>query len=256
MNMDINKIYCMDNVEGMKQLPDNFVDLTVTSPPYDSIREYRGFSWNFEKVAQQLFRVTKMGGVVIWVVSDETVKGSESGTSFKQALYFMSLGFNLHDTMIWNKGGFSAVGSLKVRYGPVFEYMFVFSKGKPKTFHPIKDRKNIYGGIKKSGTIRQRDGKLKRMSKVMTINEYGQRFNIWEMSPQRQKGKDKHPAPFPEQMVHDHIISWSNKGDLVFDPFMGSGTTAKVSKKLERKFLGFELSPEYVAMANERLLAQ
>lgn len=251
--MEADKIYCMDNIEGMKQILDDFVDLTVTSPPYDSLREYNGYCFNFQNVVKSLFRITKIGGVVVWVVGDETVKGCETGSSFRQALYFMECGFSLHDTMIWNKGGFSAIGALKVRYAPVFEYMFIFSKGKIKTFNPIKDRKTIYGGIQKSGTIRQKDGSTKPMSKTMTINEYGQRYNVWEISPQRQRGKNVHPAPFPESLANDHIISWSNVGDLVLDPFMGSGTTAKMAKQLGRKFIGFEISQEYVDMANERI---
>lgn len=243
----------MDNVEGMKRLDAESVDLTVTSPPYDGIREYNEYSFDFESVANQLYRVTKSGGTVVWVVGDETKNGSETGTSFRQALHFMSLGFNLHDTMIWNKGGFSAVGALKVRYAPVFEYMFIFTKGKIKTFNPIKDRKTIHGGIQKSGTIRQKNGLMRPMSKIMIINEYGQRYNIWEMSPKRQKGKDTHPAPFPEALARDHILSWSNEGDTVLDPFVGSGTTAKVAKELGRSFIGFEISQKYVDMANRRI---
>lgn len=243
----------MDNVEGMKRLDAESVDLTVTSPPYDGIREYNEYSFDFESVANQLYRVTKSGGTVVWVVGDETKNGSETGTSFRKALHFMSLGFNLHDTMIWNKGGFSAVGALKVRYAPVFEYMFIFTKGKIKTFNPIKDRKTIHGGIQKSGTIRQKNGLMRPMSKIMIINEYGQRYNIWEMSPKRQKGKDTHPAPFPEALARDHILSWSNEGDTVLDPFVGSGTTAKVAKELGRSFIGFEISQKYVDMANRRI---
>ena len=250
--MEINKIYCMDCVDGMEMLPSNSVDLTVTSPPYDKIRNYNGYTFDFKNTAKQLLRVTKDGGVVVWVVGDETTDGDESGTSFKQALYFKEIGFNLHDTMIWNKGGFSAVGALRVRYAPVFEYMFIFTKGRIKTFNPLKDRKTINGGKKASGTIRQRDGSTKPMSKVMTINKFGQRYNIWEISPQRQRGK-VHPAPFPEQIANDHILSWSNVGDLILDPFMGSGTTAKMSLLNDRNFIGFELSQEYCDIANSRL---
>lgn len=251
--MDINNLYCIDNVEGMKHLPNSFVDLTVTSPPYDGLRTYNGYSFDFENVAKQLFRVTKEGGVVVWIVGDETKNGSESGTSFKQALYFKEIGFNIHDTMIWNKGGFSAVGALATRYAPVFEYMFVFTKGKLKTFNPIKDRKTIHGGKQVSGTVRQKDGSTKPMSKVMTINEFGQRYNIWEFSPQRQKGRDAHPAPFPEKIAEGHVISWSNEGDLVFDPFVGSGTTSVVAKRLNRNYLGFDISQQYIDIANKRI---
>ena len=247
----MNKIIQGDCLEVMKTLENNSIDLTVTSPPYDNLRTYNGYTFDFEGIAKELYRVTKQGGVVVWVVGDATIKGSETGTSFKQALYFKEIGFNLHDTMIWNKGGFSAVGALQNRYAPVFEYMFVFSKGYPKSFNPIKDRKTIHGGEKASGTIRQKDGTTKPMSKVMTINEYGQRFNIWEQSPQRQTGG--HPAPFPEKLAEDHIISWSNEGDIILDPMAGSGTTLKMAKKNNRNYIGIEISAEYIKIIEARL---
>ena len=251
--IETDKIYCENCLDTMNRMPDNFIDLTVTSPPYDNLRTYKGYSFDFEKVAREIYRITKEGGVVVWVVGDATVKGSETGTSFKQVLYFKECGFNLHDTMIWNKGGFSAVGALKVRYAPVFEYMFVLTKRKLKTFNPIKDRSNKCAGKNVSGTIRQSDGSMTPMSKVMIINEYGQRFNIWEQSPQRQRGKNKHPAPFPEQLANDHIISWSNEGDLVYDPFMGSGTAAKMAKLNNRNYIGSEISEEYCKIASARI---
>jgi len=168
--MDINNLYCIDNVQGMKKLPSNFVDLTVTSPPYDNLRIYDGYCFDFESVAKELFRITKEGGVVVWIVNDETKNGSETGTSFRQALYFMQVGFNLHDTMIWNKNGFSAVGALKTRYSPVFEYMFIFTKGKLKTFNPLKDRKNKIQNKLINKTKRQKDGSIKRGSPTFHLN--------------------------------------------------------------------------------------
>lgn len=248
-----------DCLKKMQSIHNECVDLTVTSPPYDNLRTYNGNNdkWGehvWKVVIQELFRVTNEGGVVVWVVGDATIKGSETGTSFKQALWAVESGFNLHDTMIWDKKGFSAVGALKVRYAPVFEYMFIFSTGKLKTFNPIKDRKTIHGGKRVNGTVRQKDGSTKSMSKIITINEYGQRFNIWDMSPQRQNGKNAHPAPFPEQLAHDHILSWSNEGDTILDPFMGSGTTGKMAKQLNRDFIGIELDPEYFKVAKERIV--
>ena len=246
------KLITGDNVEVLRQFPDDFVDLTVTSPPYDNLRTYNGFTWDFDALAKELYRVTKPGGVVVWVVGDATVKGSETGTSFKQALYFKDVcGFNLHDTMIYAKPNFSAVGALQTRYAPVFEYMFILTKGKLKTFNPIKDKPNKNAGKKASGTVRQVDGTTKPMSKEMVINDLGQRYNIWEISPQTQKGN--HPAPFPEALANDHIISWSNEGDVVLDPFMGSGTTGKMALLNNRKFIGVELSPEYVEIAKKRI---
>ena len=251
--MEINKLYCIDNVEGMRSLPENFVDLTVTSPPYDGLRKYNGYSFDFENVAKQLFRITKEGGVVVWVVGDETKNGSESGTSFRQALYFKEIGFNLHDTMIWEKSTFSNPSNN--RYHQVFEYMFVFSKGKPKTFNPIKDRKNIYFGTKIHGTTRLKNGKtisLSSKTKKKEISEFGQRYNVWKISEEKVLNK-LHPAVFPQSIANDHILSWSNEGDLVFDPFVGSGTTAKMAKLLGRNYLGFDISQEYIDIANKRV---
>ena len=249
----INKIICGDCLEVMKDIPNGSIDLTITSPPYDNLRDYKGYVFDFENIAKELYRVVKHGGVVVWIIGDATVRGSETGTSFRQALHFKDIGFNLHDTMIWNKGGFSAIGSLAVRYAPVFEYMFVFAKGKIKTFNPIKDRKTKYGGKEVGGTIRNSNGSMKPMSKRMIINEYSQRFNVWEMSPQRQSGKDKHPAPFPEKLANDHIISWSNEGDLIFDPMCGSGTTCKMALLNKRNFIGIDCSEEYCEISRKRI---
>jgi site-specific DNA-methyltransferase (adenine-specific) len=238
----------------MKKLPDNCIDLTITSPPYDNLRTYKGFEWDFESTAKELYRITKQGGVVVWIVNDATIKGSETGTSFKQALFFKECGFNLHDTMIWEKPTFTATGSLKVRYAPVFEYMFVFSKGKPKSFNPIKDKENKHFGTVSYGTVRTGDGETKRLSKACEIKRFGQRHNVWHMSPcNSSKERCGHPAPFPEQLANDHIISWSNEGDTILDCFMGSGTTAIACMESNRKYIGFEISAEYCKMANERI---
>ena len=248
-----------DCLEKMNDIPDWSVDLTVTSPPYDNLRTYNGNNaqWGehvWKSVIEGLYRVTKEGGVVVWVVGDATIKGSETGTSFKQALFAMECGFNLHDTMIWNKGKFSAVGALRTRYAPVFEYMFIFTKGKIATFNPLKDRKNKTAGRAVSGNIRQKDGSMKPKSTVGNITaKYGQRFNIWYNAPKQYN--NEHPAPFPEKLAHDHIISWSNEGDTVLDPFMGSCTTGVACKNLNRNFIGIELDPEYFKIAEKRILA-
>jgi DNA modification methylase len=259
MMIELNKIYNEDCLEGMKRIPDGFVDLTVTSPPYDNLRTYNGNieQWSFEKfqgIAKELYRVTKQGGVVVWVVADATIKGSETGTSFRQALYFMDCGFNLHDTMIWNKQNCSSVGSMN-RYENTFEYMFVFSKGKPKTFNIIKDKPNKRAGEIQSGSIRQRDGSVKKTSNYgkKAIEKFGRRSNVWDIFPAKSKKERLHPAPFPERLANDHILSWSDMGDVVLDPFMGSGTTAKMALLNGRKYIGFEISKEYCDIANERL---
>lgn len=243
-----------DCLDVMKLMEDNLIDITVTSPPYDNLRTYNGNieQWSFEKfknIAKELYRLTKDGGIVVWVVSDATINGSETGTSFRQALWFIECGFNLHDTMIWNKGGFSSVGSLKTRYAPVFDYMFVFSKGKPKSFNPIKDRKNKHYGKKITRSKRLQDGTIKKERPYIS-REYGQRYNIWDIYPQ---SVDGHPAPFPEKLANDHIISWSNIGDIVFDPFMGSGTTGKMSLLNGRNFIGIEIDENYFEIAKKRI---
>ena len=253
MALELNKTHCMDCLEGLKLLNDNSIDLTVTSPPYDNLRKYNGYSFDFENIAKELYRVIKDGGVVVWIVNDKTKNGSKSGTSFKQALYFKEVGFNLHDTMIWQKPTFTDTGSLRVRYGDVFEYMFILSKGKLKTFNPIKDRKNKCFGDVKHGTVRQIDGSVKDISsKGKAIAEYGQRFNVWEITPEK-NNKTGHPAVFPEQLANDHIISWSNEGDIVMDIFSGSGTTHKMALLNNRNFIGFEISQEYIDIENERI---
>ena len=240
-----------DCLEEMKKMPDKSINLVVTSPPYDNLRDYKGYTFDFKSIANELFRVVRQGGVVVWVVGDATIKGSETGTSFKQALYFKEIGFNLHDTMIWQKPGFSAVGALSVRYAPVFEYMFILSKGKVKSFNPIKDRLNKVSGTI-TGTIMLPDGSRKRMSNEgKKRRRYGQRFNVWNITQVNKN--DIHPAQFPEQLAHDHIISWSNEGDTVLDPFMGSGTTGVACKNLNRDFIGIELNEEYFKIATERI---
>ena len=243
-----------DCLEVLKTIPDKTIDLTVTSPPYDNLRTYNGYSFDFEGIAKELYRVTKDGGVVVWVIGDATINGSETGTSFKQALYFKEIGFNLHDTMIWNKGTFTAVGALTSRYAPVFEYMFVLSKRQPKTFNPIKDRQNKTFGRSKTGTFRQENGTTKPLSNIgKPIAEYGQRFNIWDVSAEKSNGNRLHPAMFPLELAKDHIISWSNKGDIVLDCFLGSGTTGLAAKQLGRKFIGIEISQDYLTIAKERI---
>lgn len=249
-----NKIYNEDCLVTMSKMGDNCVDLIITSPPYDELRTYNGYSFKFEDVAKELYRVTKNGGVVVWVVGDATINGSESGTSFRQALYFKEIGFNLHDTMIYQKANFSNP-SIN-RYHQIFEYMFIFSKGSPKTFNPIKDRLNItQGGSVGKNTSRQKDGSLKVNTK-RTNDKYGMRYNIWRMKTVGQENMGKslpHPAMFPMRLAKDHILSWSNEGDLVYDPFIGSGTTAIASINLSRNYLGSDISKEYCDITEQRI---
>ena len=257
MDLPINQIICGDCLEVMKGLPDKCIDLTVTSPPYDDLRTYNGFNWNFEGVAKELYRITKDGGVVVWVVGDATINGSETGTSFRQALFFMECGFNLHDTMIYHK--INPIPIKQNRYYPCFEYMFILSKGKPKTFNPIM-RKSLSAGTKVRAKQRTGIGNnFKEPTGKNPTKEYSMEYNLWsyKVGYIGQSATDKiaykHPAIFPEQLANDHIISWSNEGDLVLDPFMGSGTTAKMALLNNRHFIGFEISKEYCDIANERI---
>jgi DNA modification methylase len=257
--LELNRVYCGSNTDLIEGLDDNSVDLTVTSPPYDDLRSYKEFTWDFELLAKELYRVTKEGGVVVWVVNDQTVDGSETGTSFRQALYFMECGFRLHDTMIYEKPG--AAFPSKVRYSQVFEFMFVFSKGKPKSINLIKDHKNRWAGFTNFGsnTSRQKDGTMKENPKVV-IPDVGTRFNCWVIHPGYKYGHPldpdlarKHPATFPASLARDHIISWSNENDVILDPFAGSGTTLVEAMKLGRNYIGFEIAKEYVELCYERL---
>lgn len=252
--LEINKIYNMDCLEGMKLLDDNSIDLTVTSPPYDNLRTYKGFSWDFEGIAKELYRVTKDGGVVVWIVGDRVKNGSETLIPFKQALYFKEIGFNVHDTMIYQKNVMPFPE--QTRYIQCFEYMFIFSKGKPITHNLLKEKTKGYKPSKTS-TQRNVDGTTTQL-KYEQGKEYRNRWNVWIYDVGFNKTtKDKfafdHPAMFPEQLAQDHIISWSNEGDLVLDPFMGSGTTAKMAKLNNRNYIGFEISKDYCDIANKRI---
>lgn len=254
----MNKIIQGDCLEVMKDMPDNSIDMILTSPPYDNLRTYKGnLNWGqhiWKPLINEIYRVAKKGGVVVWIIADQTKKGSETGSSFKQALYFKEIGFNLHDTMIWKKQTFTDTGSLRVRYGGVFEYMFIFTKERIKTFNPIKDRLNKTVGKKKHGTIRQKDGSVKKISSIgKKINKYSQRFNVWEINTEVSNSKRCHPAQFPEKLAEDHIISWSNEGDLILDPMCGSGTTCVAAKQLNRKYIGIEREAEYCKIARDRI---
>jgi DNA modification methylase len=256
--IELNKIYNEDCLEGMKRIPDGFVDLTVTSPPYDNLRTYNGNieQWSFEKfqgIAKELYRVTKQGGVVVWVVGDATIKGSETGTSFKQALYFKEIGFCLHDTMIFAKR--NPIPLTHNRYEQCFEYMFVFSKGKPKVFHPVMIPCKTAGSrIHRRNTGRVEEAATRNRDEVTVTKMMKQKGNIWEYLIGSKKGETgNHPAPFPEGLANDHIISWSNERDLILDPFMGSGTTAIACINTNRNYIGFELDKHYCDIANERI---
>ena len=244
----LNKVIQGDCLEVMKQMPDKCVDLVVTSPPYDNLRKYEGYQFDFEGIARELLRVTKEGGVVVWVVSDAVVGGSETGTSFTQALHFKKIGFLLHDTMIWRKPN-PMPHVKRTCYTPSFEYMFVFSKGKICTSNILTEPTKYAGKVLKTHTTNPESIRKKNIDKP--TNHTKIRPNVWEYVV---AGTNYgHPAIFPLALARDHIESWSNKGNTILDPFLGSGTTAVAAKQLGRNYIGIELSEKYCKIAEERL---
>jgi DNA modification methylase len=251
VGLPVNRVVCGDNVDVMSKWQKRCIDLVVTSPPYDNLRTYGGHSWDFECVARELFRILKVGGVIVWVVADATVDGSETGTSFRQALHFMGLGMRLHDTMIWEKTGSGAIGS-QLCYAQNYEFCFVVSKGTPKSVNLIKDRPNVNksGWVNVNGGI-GKNGKA-ASTRLVRRNAFGKRSNIWTIDPQR---NSSHPAPFPLELARDHVVSWSSPEDFVLDPFCGSGTTGVACAHLGRKFIGIDINEKYCDDADTRIKA-
>lgn len=262
MTLELDKIHCGDNIDLLAQLPDGCIDLVVTSPPYDNLRTYSAGKdmaelWNFEAVAQGLTRVLKPGGVIVWVVADATVNGSETLTSMRQAIYFKDVcGLNVHDTMIYRKANYTPL--THNRYEQEWEYCFALSKGKPKTFNP-KKVPCTYAGTKTWGDpnmYKDNSGNLTRVKQTV-INDEKIAGNVFTYEVgSRKTGDIAHPAMFPYELAIDHIASWSNPCDLVLDPFSGSGTTAKAAKELGRRYLGFEINADYCEIAEKRLSQQ
>jgi site-specific DNA-methyltransferase (adenine-specific) len=282
MNNFLNKIICSDCVEFTKRIPNNSIDMVLTSPPYDSLRNYnKQNTFNFEtfkQLSKELYRVLKEGAIIVWIVSDSTINGSETGTSFRQALYFKEIGFGLFDTMIYEKNGVSTPD--RNRYYQVFEYMFILVKPTennntienkkdktriisktcitPKAFNPLNDRKNKHTGSWGRQSHRNINGNLIQSKERIFCKEYGKRFNIWKYNTGMKCTTNDniaylHPALMPEKLAEDHILSWSNENDLVFDPFRGGGTTAKMSLKHNRNYIGCDISEEYCNIARERV---
>ncbi len=250
--MELNRIYNENCLDTMKKMPDTLADMVLTSPPYDNLRDYKGYFFQFEDIAKELFRIIKKGGVIIWVVGDATDNGSETGTSFRQALFFKEVGFNLNDTMIYYKN--NPMPTTGPRYHQHFEYMFCFSKGQPKTFNPITEdcKYNGLANMKNRGTKGELNyKKVERTTEKKIGNVFF--YSIGGGISTKDKVAYNHPAIFPEQLAIDQIKTWSNEGDLVYDPFLGSGTTAKVAHILNRNWLGSEISSEYVDIAEKRL---
>ncbi|KAF0153597.1 MAG: DNA modification methylase [Ignavibacteria bacterium] len=256
INNYINRITEGNCIELMQNIENDVVDLTITSPPYDDLRNYKGYVFPFEELSKELFRVTKPGGVVVWVVADATIDGSETGTSFKQALFFKEIGFNLHDTMIFRKKN-PIPQIYRKRYTNEFEFMFVFSKGAVKTHNPILID-CLHAGLELNGTTYKNYSKNEQYREKLAkpVKDKKIKGNIWEyvvgkkLEDQEAKG---HPAPFPCELVRDHIFSWTNPGDVVLDPMCGSGTTCKVAYELDRNYIGIDISHEYCELARTRI---
>jgi DNA modification methylase len=263
--LDINKVHLMSNVDGMNKMDEESVDLVVTSPPYDNLRDYNdSSSWNFDvfkQVADGLIRVLKPGGIICWNVADAIVPlhgkkkqdgTSRTGTSFRQCLYFMDNGLNLHDHIIYEKPaarfGASAKGN---RYSDVYEYVFILTKGRPAHVQVIADKKNKgFGTYFTKDGGRGKDGERKRDEQrtKIAVKEFGVRHNIWRINnaaPPDDKRAYEHPALMPQLLAEDLIRSYSFENDLVLDPFMGSGTTARMAYKQNRDYIGFEIDPTY-----------
>lgn len=253
---EVNKIYNCDALTLLKALPSGSVDCVVTSPPYDNLRTYNGYSFDFEAIAHESYRVLKTGGVLVWVVGDATVNGSETLTSMRQAIYFKDVvGFNVHDTMIYHKTG--VIYPSSIRCVQAFEYMFVLSKGEVATFNPPMKKNRWAGDYRKQRTERKADGTMKIKPRVPTAEE-GVMENVWTFDTGYMKTTldlfaYAHPAMFPEALAERHILTWSNPGDLVLDYFMGSGTVAKMARNTGRNFIGCDISHEYVQICKERL---
>ena len=257
--IELNKIYNENCLETMKNMDDNCIDLTITSPPYDALRIYKGYSFPFEEIAKELYRVTKPGGVIVWVVGDAVVDGGETGSSFRQALFFQSLGFVIHDTMIYEKNGTAFPARRDGnRYSQIFEYMFIFSKGKPKTANLICDKPNRWAGHTNwgNGSHYDVDGNKVITGKNKPTPDFSPRNNIWKYNTGKgfsTKDKINHPAIFPEKLAEDHVLTWSNEGDIIYDPMAGSGTTLKMVKLNNRQYIGSEISAEYCEEIKKRL---
>ena len=250
----MNQIMCGDCVEIMKKISDSRVDLVVTSPPYDTLRDYNSYAFDYKAVATELFRVVKDGGIVVWVVGDKIIKGNRTLTSFRQALHFQEIGFNVHDVMIYKKKNTPFMRSNA--YTNCYEFMFVFSKGSPKTFNPLQIPTKRHGKEKLVAN-RKADGIINKVEG--TLNKMKTKTNIWEYAvglggTTRDRFAFKHPAMFPEKLAEDHILSWSNEGDVVLDPMCGAGTTLKMAKLHNRGFIGIDISEEYCQLARRRVI--
>ena len=252
---DEYSIYNANCLDYLQTLPNNSIKFIITSPPYDDLRNYNGYSFEFEKIALELARTLQEGGVIIWNVADATVKGSETGTSMRQALFFIDCGLRLHDTMIYEKQNPMPASKSSKRYHQAWEYIFCFSKGTPETFNPFMIPAK-YGHVEANMKHRGKDGNLeytktKRNSHTKVRNIFT--YTIGGGHSTSDKEAHGHPALMPEKLAEDQILTWTNPGDTVFDPFSGAGTSGKMAVKNRRKYIGTELSKDYCDLAKLRI---
>jgi site-specific DNA-methyltransferase (adenine-specific) len=253
--IEINKLYNENCIDTLSRMDDNFIDLVLTSPNYDNARNYHNMTWGeFRNISNLLYEKTSVGGTVVWVVADQTINGCETLSSFKQVLYLSECGFNVLDTMIYEKNGVGSSGS-RYCYNQAFEYMFVLTKGKIKTFNPIKDivPKRANNTYSKGQRLGKSGANNKRIYKKSPTSS--KRTNIWKYSVGFINEDDRtvNTAQFPEQLAEDHIISWSNEGDLVYDPFGGGMTTAKMCIKNKRNYICSEIVTAYCEAGQKRI---
>lgn len=255
----MSKLILIGNaVDVTKSMKEGSIDMVLTSPPYDGMRAYNGYKFDhevFQALAHQLYRILKPGGVLVWVVGDQTKNYEESFTSIRQALYFKeNVGFKAHDTMIYELNKPPLTHN---RYEQAWEYMFVFSKGRPSVFNGLRVPK-LYPESRSRVKGYGRDVDNSRdmgISKITSTDRL--RGNVWRYHPGATRASEKyihqHPAIFPLPLACDQIRSWSNDGDLVLDPFCGSGTTGRACIELGRRFIGIDISKDYARIACRRV---
>lgn len=255
--LNINSIICGDSEVVLKNIPDNSIDLVVTSPPYDDLRKYNGFSFNLHNIGVELYRVLKDGGVVAMVIQDSTKDFGKSLTSFRTIVDWCdNIGFKLFETVIYHKNGTEGAW-WKHRFRVDHEYMPIFVKGyKPQYFNkePLKIPSKHGGQVMSGSANRRTDGTTTPIVK-REINLMKCRGTVWDymMAGDKNPLKRKHPAVFPDKIPFDFIQCFCPEGGIVLDPFVGCGSTVVMAKKLGRKYIGIDISDEYCELAKERL---
>lgn len=255
--LPMNKIICGDAVEIMKKFPSNSVDIVVTSPPYDAVRDYRGFSLDLHAAGKEIHRVLKDGGIAVMVIQDQTKNFGKSLTSFKTIIDWCdSFGFKLFETVIYRKYGAEGAWWNK-RFRVDHEYIPIFLKGeRPQYFN--KEHLKIpskHGGKTMTGGGTRLTNGIRIATRAIKINPMKCRGTIWEYltAGDGSRLKHQHPATFPNQLPYDFISCFAPKNGVVLDPFVGSGTTTVAAKNLGYKYIGIDIAPEYCAIAEKRI---